>query len=170
MNHVLEFISTHAALLVALMAVVIALRASHIAKLAYHLNVQNKSDADRVLLAEKKRSLMNELDKQHATLARLSFITAGEMLQFQQCPKLNELLPDELDRLKSNLNTIEVLENGYDPQRALAESLEPGREISEIENQIAKVRQLSIHLEKDIIHEQSLLGNLRHLVKTAPDA
>jgi len=153
-----------------MVALLISLKATHFARKAYELNLRTKADADRLRLFEKKRELLNEVDKQHATLATLSFLTAHAILLFKECPKLHELLPDEFDRLKSNLKTIEHLEQRYESERQAIEALQTDADIASLDDQLATVRRLSIHLDKDIVHERSLLDQLRHLVATAPAA
>jgi hypothetical protein len=168
MDALTDLVSSNAALFVSVVALLISLRANFTAHKAHELNVRNKADADRVLLAEKKREVLNELDRQHATLATLSFVTAQEVLVFQDCLKLNELLPDELDRLRSNLKALEELEHGYEPQRKAVQAIDSATQIHSLDERLAGVRRLSIHLEKDIAHEKTLLEQLRHLARTAP--
>ena len=170
MDSLIEFLGSNAALLIAIVAILISLRANFTAHRAHELNVRNKVDTDRILLNEKRRELLNELDKQHATLATLSFVVAQEVMTFQDCPKLNELLPEELERLQSNLRGVEKLKEGYEPQRREVEAVDVGYDIASLDSKLAGTRRLSIHLEKDIAHERTLLDQLRHLASTAPDA
>lgn len=130
--------------------------------------MKNREDADKVLLAEKKRELLNQLDHQHVTLATLSFVTAQQILLFKDCPQLEDLMPEELSRLRSNLQVIENLEESYEAQRFTAEAYVAASDIPKLDSSMAEVRRLTIHLEKDIAHEKMLLEQLRHLVATAP--
>jgi hypothetical protein len=163
-----EFVSSNGALLVAVLALLISLRANHVSKQAHELNVRSKADADRVRLSEKKRELLNEIDKQHVTLATLSLITAQGVLVFKECPKLHELLPDEFDRLKGNLRTVENLAANYESQRKGFEVVDGESDAAGQDRALAEVRRLTIHLEKDVAHERLLLEQLRHLAATAP--
>jgi hypothetical protein len=168
MDAIAEFIGSNAALLVAAVALAISLRSNHIAHRAHQLNVRSKTDTDRVRLFEKKRELLNEIDKQNTTLATLSLITAQGILVFKECPKLHDLLPDEFDRLKSNLRVVENLAANYEHQRKCIEVIDANADITKQDEELASVRRLTIHLEKDIAHEQLLLDQLRHLAATAP--
>lgn len=168
MDWLVDFISTNAALLVAAVALIISLRSNYIAHQAHQLNVRNKTDSDRVRFFEKKRELLNEIDKQHTTLATLSLITAQGILVFKECPKLHDLMPDEFDRLKSNLRTVENLAANYEQRRKSVEAIDANADIATQDNELANVRRLTIHLEKDIVHEQLLLDKLRHLAASAP--
>lgn len=149
-------------------ALLISFRANVFAHSAHKLNVKNREDADKVLLAEKKGKLLNELDRQHVTLAMLSFVTAQQILLFKDCPQLDGLMPEELSRLRSNLQVIENLEESYEPQRFTAEAYDAAADIPKLDSRLAEVRRLTIHLEKDIAHEKMLLEQLKHLVATAP--
>lgn len=168
METLADFASSNAALLVAAIALVISLRSNHIAHKAHQLNMRSKADADRVLLFEKKRELLNEVDKQHSTLATLSLIVAQGILVFKDCPKLHDLLPDEFDRLKSNLRAVENLAANYEHHRRTIEAIDANADITKQDEELANVRRLTIHLEKDIAHERLLLDQLRQLAATAP--
>jgi hypothetical protein len=165
---VLEFLGSNAALLTAILALLVSLRATYIAHQAHNLNLKNKADARRLLLSEKKRELLNELDKEHATLATLSFVTEQQIAKFEECSRLNDLMPEELARLTSNLQTLETLKQSYFTQRAEIESLGDGADIAEQDERLANIRRLTIHLEKDIAHEKALLEQLRALAASAP--
>jgi hypothetical protein len=167
MAQFVEFLSANAALLVAALALIISLRASSIAHSAHNLNLRNKSDSDRFALAEKRKELLNAIDRQHTTLATLNFVTTHQIVVFADCPKLNELLPTELDRLKSNLAMVETLESSYEIIRNNASVL---TDIPSHDEKLTDVLRLTIHLEKDIAHERTLLEQLQHLAATAPSA
>jgi len=75
MNAMLEFLSSNSAILIAILALVISLRANYTAHQAHKFNLRSKADADRALLFEKKRELLNELDQQPARLATLMMLS-----------------------------------------------------------------------------------------------
>lgn len=117
MYPVLEFLSANAALLVAMVALVISLRANDTAHQAHRLNLQNKADSNRILLFEKKREALNEVDRQHTRIATLMMLTAQKILLFRDNPDLQHMIPGELDRLKSKLTSIQTLDTKYEEQR-----------------------------------------------------
>ena len=170
MDQVTELLASNAAILFSVVALFVSLRANFIAHKAHKLNMRNKEDSDQVLLAEKKREVLNELDRQHATLATLSFVTEQQIILFDECTQLNRLLPDERGRLLANLQSVDALEKSYDVQRASAGAFSAASDIPKLDDVLGTVRRLSIHLEKDIAHEKMLLDQLRHLVATAPPA
>jgi hypothetical protein len=161
---VLEYLAANAAILVALTALGISLRANYTAHLAHKLNLQNKADNERVLLFEKKRELLNEVDRQYTRFATLMMLTAQKILLFREHPSLHETMQDEFDRLKSNLNAVQVLAAKYEEQRKGIESINVGADIAAQEELLANIRRLTIHVEKDIAHEQALLNELRSQV------
>ena len=108
MDLLLEFLSSNAVLLVAAVALFISLRANRTAQEAHKLNLKNKADADRVLLSEKKRETLNELDRQHTRMATLSMLTAQKILLFRDHPELHDTMSDEFARLKSNLAGVQL--------------------------------------------------------------
>ena len=162
-----EFIRSNASMLVATIALIISLRASSIARSAYKLNLRKKEDEDRLMLAEKRRELLNAIDRQNTALATLSFVTAEQIIVFAEWPKLNDILPEELARLHGNLATVETLQSSYEDQRNQLAIL---TDIPAHEESLSEVLRLNIHLEKDIAHERALLTKLRNLAETAPSA
>lgn len=161
MNDVLEFLANNAALLVSVIALVISLRANFTAHQAHKLDLKNKADADRVLLFEKKRELLNEVDRQHTRLATLMMLTAQKILLLHEHPELQKAAPSELDRLKSNLTSVQALNGKYEEQRRGIEAIDVGADIAKQEELLANIRRLTIHIEKDIAHEQAHLDGLR---------
>lgn len=161
MDAILEFLAINAALLVAVVALLISLRANYTAYQAHQLNIKNKADTDRVLLFEKNRELLNEVDRQYTRLATLMMLTAQKILLFRENPELHDSMPQEFDRLKSNLATVQKLDSKYDEQRSGIESIDVGADIATQEELLANIRRLTIHLEKDIAHEQSQLEEMR---------
>ena len=161
MNAILEFLSANAAFLIAVVALFISLRANYTAHLAHKLNLKNKAEADRVLLFEKKRELLNEVDRQHTRIATLMMLTAQKILLFRESPELHDSMPEEFVRLKSNLTSVQHLDGKYEEQRRGIETIDVGADIAKQDELLATIRRLTIHLEKDIAHEQSHLEELR---------
>jgi hypothetical protein len=75
-----EFLLENAALLVAIVALAISLRANHISSQTYKLSLAGKRDSDRVLLFEKICESLNEVDRQHARIATLTMVLAQKIL------------------------------------------------------------------------------------------
>ena len=141
MSELVEFLSANAATLVALVALVISLRANYTAHQAHALNVKNKADADRLLIFAKKRELLNELDQQHTRMATLMMHTAQKILLFRDHhPALHESMEKEFQRCKSNLQAVQYLASRYDEHRKLLEGIEVGADVAKQEEQ------LTIHL------------------------
>ncbi|WP_424195819.1 hypothetical protein ACMYR3_06925 [Ampullimonas aquatilis] len=162
MNIFIDFLQSNSALLVAVIALFISLRANWTAHKAHELNVNIKAETDRRVFAEKHRELLNELDSQYTKLATLAFVTAHKIKLFKENPALHESHSDEFARLKSNLGSVEVLRSDYPKRRITAEQLSnSATDSAEIDTMLSKVRQLTIHVEKDIRHEESALELLR---------
>ena len=155
-----SFLSSNAALLVAVVALIISLRANFTASSAHKLNIANRKADDKQRLAEKKRETLNELDLQYTRMATLSMITAQKVLMFRDHPALHSAMPDEFDRLKSNLNVMERMRAKYQEHRKSVEDIPDGADIARQEEMLAKTRQLTIHIEKDIAHEQATLESM----------
>jgi hypothetical protein len=118
-------------------------------------------DSDRLLLAEKKREALNELDRQYTRMATLSLVISQKILVFKEHPELQKSLSTEFDRLKSNLRAIEALRGRYDEHRKSIEAIREGSDAVEQEEILGQILRLSIHIEKDISHEQLDLEHLR---------
>lgn len=165
MTEIISFLTTNATLLVAMLALVVSLYAARYARRAYDLNARNKLDADRVLLFDRKRELLNEVDKQHVALCALSALIAQKSSLICRYPVLQEENPGELQRLTANLAAVELLGSGYKEHRRLCEATDLGADIPRLSEILANIRQLTIHLEKDIALEKSSLDELRLLLK-----
>lgn len=164
MNQFTEFLSTNAALLVAAIALFISLRANFLAQMAHKLNVKSRADADRILLFEKKRENLNELDRRHTRMATLSLLTAQKIMLFREDPELHETMASEFARLKANLDGLQTLASNYEKQRNEIAAIDVGADIAAQDEMLANVRRLTIHLEKDIAHEQADLEEMRKQV------
>lgn len=160
MNSILNFVLANSALLTALLALAISLRANYTSHQAHKLNLRNKADAERILLFEKKRELLNEVDRQHIRFATLMMLTAQKLLLIKEQPQLHETIQDDFDRLKSNLSALQVIDR-YDEQRAEIEAINVGADIAMQDELLATIRRLTIHMEKDIAHEQASLNDLQ---------
>ena len=170
MDSLVEFLSSNAALLAALLALAVSLRANYTAHQAHKLNVRRKVDADRLLLFERKRELLNEVDRQHTRFATLMMVTAQKILLFREHPELHDSMQNEFTRLKSNLNTVVALDAKYEEQRMGIETISIGADIASQEELLANIRRLTIHVEKDITHEQASLDELRAIVQRRSEA
>lgn len=165
MSTFIEFLSSNAAVLASLLALAISLRANYTADRAHKLNRQTKADNDRVLLFEKKRELLNEVDRQNARFATLTMVLAQKILLFREHPWLHDEKQDEFDRLKSNLVAVQKLASRYEEQRTGIEATDVGADIAFQDQLLANIRRLTIHVEKDIAHEQVGLLEIQSLVK-----
>jgi hypothetical protein len=161
MNALLEFSSVNASVLLALIALLISLRANYTAHQAHKLNLRSKADAERLLFYEKKREPLNELDRQHSRFSTLMLLTAQKLLLFREHPHLHDTMQDEVARLKSNLRAVQDLVDKHEEQRKGIEAIGVGADVAAQEELLANVRRLTIHVEKDIAHEHALLGELR---------
>ncbi|MBU0655852.1 MAG: hypothetical protein KJ914_12100 [Gammaproteobacteria bacterium] len=130
MNVLFEFLSSNAAILAALIALVISLRANYTAHQSHKLNLQNKADAERLILYEKKRELLNEVDRQHTRFATLMMLTAQKILLFRENPELHKTMQEEFERLKSNLNAVQHLAGKYEEQRKGIEAINVGADVA----------------------------------------
>ena len=161
MSTLTEFLQTNAAILVSVIAPLISLRANYTAHLTHKLSLRSKADAEKILLYEKKRALLNEVDRQHTRLRTLMMVTAQKILLFREHPSLHETMQDEFDRLKSNLTEVQQLAEKYDEQRKGIEAINVGADIATQEELLANVQRLTIHVEKEIAHEQGSLADLK---------
>jgi len=160
---VLSFLTSHAETIIAILALVIALQANLLAR-------RSKSDSDRLLLSQKKRDLLQEIDRQHVTMLRLRYVVQDELLQFELCPQIELVQPGEREGLKNNAEGLDTLEHLCLEARKKAETINIGHDPAQIDVQFSEVGRLMAHLQKDLEHEQSLLQGKKNLVRTAPEA
>jgi hypothetical protein len=157
---VYEFVAGNAALLVSLLALIISLLANSTARHANALNAKSKADADHVRFSEKRRELLNEIDRQHARMVTLMLLTAQQIALLNENPHMRERSADEYKRLRKNLAAVHGLGSRYEEQRQIIEGVKAATELTDPDALLADTRRLTIHLEKDIEHEERRLGEL----------
>lgn len=165
MQEFTNFLSTNAALTVSILALVVSLASSRYARNAYQLNLRNKTDSDRVLLFDRKREILNEVDKQHCLLATLSALIAQKLLLLERNPQLSDHVGKELKRLSTNLDAIVNITTNTNALRQSFEEVDAGTDLTRLAERLADVRRVNIHLEKDIALEKSDLELLRSKLK-----
>lgn len=158
---ILDFFAGNAGTIIAVLALVAALQANAIAR-------KSKAGSDRMLLSEKKRGLIQEIDRQHVSLIRLRFVMQGQQLQLQLCPEIEGLQPGETNRVEANLAALDELERLCLQARSTAELINVRHDPASIDAQFANVSRLTAHVQKDLEHEQILLEGKKNLAKTAP--
>ena len=158
---IFDFLKENSDLLIALLALLLALQANVMSRKA-------KADSDRVLISEKRRDLVQEIDKQHVLILRLRFVVESQLVQFQICPPLVDLLEGERERLEKNLVALDGLEAMCISARVDAEGINMGIDSALIDVKHSGIARLTSHLEKDLDNEESLLEDKKHLVNTAP--
>jgi hypothetical protein len=94
-------------------------------------------------------------------MATLSLLTSRKILLFREHPKLHETMQDEFDRLKRNLEEVEAMRGRYEEHRKGLECIGALADIATQEEILGSIRRLTIHIEKDIEHEQADLEVLR---------
>lgn len=161
MSALFEFLSSNAAVLLSILALLMSLQANRTARAAHMLNLQNRAKSESLLFNEKRRELLNEVDRQHAHLSTLMMITAQKILLFHEQPDLQKTMPRELSRLMSNLRLVEDLAAKYAKKREYIESIGLGAGVEAQEGILAEVKGLTISIEKDIAHERDHLEDLR---------
>jgi hypothetical protein len=163
---ILSFMNTHATLVVSLIAVVLSLRSYLLARKALVLSTDNKSDADRIKLFEKRRELLSEVDTQHARMGTLLVVTAQQLILFNQHPWLRNEKPEGFARLKSNLDGVQELQSGYEEQRGGLEVIDTGADIARLDAILADIRRLTIHINEEITKEERELEVMRERIRT----
>jgi hypothetical protein len=157
-----DFLSQHAETAIAILALIVALHANVLSR-------RTKADSDRMLLSGKKRDLLQEIDRQHVTLHRVRFVLQDEILQFELCSQMTQLLLGERERIDENLKALDQLERLCLAARTRAEKIDIAHDPAQIDIEFVEIGRLTAHLQKDLEHEQSLLEGKKNLVRTAPD-
>lgn len=156
-----DFIRENATLLVAVIALVISMRANYISNKTHVHTVQISVDNRKTRFGEKKRECLNELDLQHAKLASLSFILAQKVKFLRNATLASEQMLIEEERLITNLGVIAQIRSDGDVQRSEIELISSDFNLIDLDMLHAKIRQTSIHMIKDLEHETSGLDLLQ---------
>jgi hypothetical protein len=169
-EHIVEFVIANSALLVVVLALAVSFVANSTARQANALNVKAKQDADRVQFSEKKRELLNEIDTQHTRASTYAMLVAQKIILLNENPHLQNTLPGEYERLKKNLAGIQSLRSQYEKQRRIIEDVKTSEDLRNPDDLLAETRRLTIHLEKDIAHEERGLNEFAVKANLPPGA
>ncbi len=154
MSEISDFISMNASLLVSILALVISLVTNAISRKAGKLSQAAKEESDRILLFEKKREMLNEVDRQNARMGTFLMITVQKVILLNDHPDLRKKYPDEYGRLLNNLNCVQTLRSKHEEQRSGLERIGDGFDITKQDEILANIRCLSIYIDEEISKEE----------------
>ncbi len=167
---IVDFIVSNAAFFASVLALIISLRANSAVREGNWLAKRAKEEVDRIRRYELRASLLNEIDLQHTRAATVMMLTARKMMLFNQNPQLHEVDSSEFSRLKNNLEVTQKMQATYDERRQTAEVIREGSDMARTLELLANERRLTIHLEKEILHEEQGLLDLSERVRAAKAA
>jgi hypothetical protein len=160
-----DFLRENATLLVAVLALLISMRANQTSKKVHMQTAQINADNRETRFGEKKRECLNELDLQHAKLASLSFVIARKIKFLRSGSLANEEVRKEEERLMTNLRVIAQIQSTAEVRRSELELIPSDTKLTDLDSIHAKIRQTSIHMIKDLEHETSGLDTLQRSEK-----
>ena len=105
-----------------------------------------------------------------ARMVTLMLLTAEQISLLNENPHMRERSADEYKRLKKNLAAVHGLSSRYEEQRQLIEGVKTEAELANPDELLANTRRLTIHLDKDIEHEERRLGELGVKASQPPGA
>jgi hypothetical protein len=106
-------------------------------------------------------TVLREVDLQHAKLGTLLAITAEAALLYAQNPSLAANNLGGFERVKQNIDAVQLLRMRYEEQRNLAERNFGQGDMEEENKNLANIRRLTIHVQEDIDKELRHVENLR---------
>lgn len=147
--------------LVACLSLVVALQANFMSR-------RSQKKSDRLLLSEKRRDLILEIDRTIVIIERIKFILDDQLLQFSLCPALDQALPGEQLRIEGNVEALFGMRNMCITMRTRYESIGADFDPALIDHDFSEMARMQAHLQKDADHESVLLSKKLELVRTAP--
>ena len=160
-EYITSLTTTHAALFIAILALVVSLRANYISNNANENAIKQQLKNNRMKNLEKRTEILSEIDKQNAIQGHLLSVTAEKIILFQKNPDLLNKHPQENERLKQNINGIQLLKSNYEERRTVSEQIGAEADLEQQEKALAEIRRLTIHLEEELIKEKDHLNDLK---------
>lgn len=151
----------HAALFIAMLALITSLRANHISNKANTISAEQKNKTKRLKALEKRTDILSEIDKQNALQGHMLVVIADKLHLFHQNTELTNKHTGEYKRLMQNLNSIQQLKSNYKERRSVSAALDADADLEMQEKTLAEVRRLTIHLEEELAKEKDHLNNLK---------
>ena len=150
----------HAALFIAILALIASLRANHISNKANKISVEQQNKNKRLKTLEKRTDILSEIDKQNALQGHMLAVTVEKLQLFHQNSELTNKYSGEYERLIQNLNGIQKLKSNYEDRRSVSAGVDADANLEMQEKTLAEVRKLTIHLEEELAKEKDHLNNL----------
>jgi len=166
LNFLKEIIISHGALLVAIFALVASVRANSISKKSQEISQKAFIESQRIKLFEKRTETLQEIDSQNAKLGTWLTVLGESLSLFRENPKLQEMEPDQLERIGQNVVVGIKLQSKYNEQRNVSEKIGDGADPALQEKAIASIRRLTIHIDEEIKKEERYLESLKEKLKT----
>lgn len=164
-DFLISLISNHAPILISTLALAVSLASFFISWRSYALNKRSKLELDRLTLFEKRSAVLGEVDKQYARMGSLIAIIAEKIILFEENKWLVTRYPNEYQRLRNNLNSVESLRSNYERQRELAERVKERMDTHEQEKVLAEIKRLSLHIDEDILKEERHLNSIKEKLR-----
>ncbi len=162
-----DFTTSYAPLLIAILALLVSMRANSISKKSYKLSNKARVDAQRILLYEKRSKNLEEIDSKNSKFGTMLVILGESLDLFRENPEFQELESGHFERIKKNIAAVQELRSKYEEQRNVTKSIGEGADPAKQEEVLASIKRLTIHLDQDIIKEERCLrllkDKLRHL-------
>lgn len=151
----------HAALFIAVLALIASFRANHISKKANTISVEQQNKNKRLKTLEKRTDILTEIDKQNALQGHVLAVVVEKLQLFHQKPELINKHSGEYKRLTQNLNGMQQLKSNYEKRRSVSAGVDADADLEMQEKTLAEVRRLTIHLEEDLVKEKDHLNSLK---------
>jgi len=157
----MDFTVGHTALLLSILALLASVRANSIAQksLKHSKEVHSYNESSKIYGS--RTEILKEIDTRQVKLGSLKNVLEQKISLFTSNSELAQLYPDELKRLEKRLEITKGLIQMYEKQRAVSEKVGDGADLSMQELSLAKIRQLTIHVEEELSIEEKSLNHLQ---------
>ena len=163
-NYIVTYISENKAVLLSILAILISLRSFSISRRSFILSETIAEENKRVKASEKRAEILELIDKKNAKIGNLQSLYGEKYYLLVQYPQIAVKYPEEIDRIRNNVNSLQKLRDQYNEERRNFELFDEKIDIPFNQNTLADIKRLLIHIEEDIVKEERGLVSLRNEV------
>jgi len=157
-----EFVLENKAILLSILALLISLRSFSISRRSLVLSESIALENKRVKASEKRAEILELIDRKNAKIGNLQSIYGEKYYYLVQNLQVGNKFPEEIDRIRNNLNSLQNLRTQYNEERKNVELFDEKMDIPFNKNTLAEIKRLLIHIEEDIVKEERGLMSLRN--------
>ena len=159
------FINSNATLIIALISLCVSIYAINMSFKASDLNRTIAKEKNQQKSPDKKMEVLREIDRQNTILGNLLVIFTEKLFIYKSDSRFFFKHSNEIEKLEQNIKKIKALRTKYESYRSTAEKAQNESELDNLENSLAKTKDINSYIEYELTEEEN---NLKELKQSKP--